>query len=118
MNNEMNELGFKISKYDLISGIIISLIIQRVFSFNHAMIYLLGVLIGITNFLVSIYSNKRWFVNNNTLLITSTIVRLLLVSILIIPFRGEASLIVAYAAGFTSHLVSLMYCTISRKGSA
>jgi hypothetical protein len=118
MNNEMNKLGFRISKYDIISGIIISLIIQQVFSFNHAIVYLLGVVIGITNFLVSIYANKKWFVNNNLLLIVSTIGRLILVSIMIIPFREEASLVVAYAAGFSSHFVSLIYCTINRKGSA
>lgn len=118
MNNEMNDLGLKISKYDILNGIVISSIILYVFSFNHAMVYLLGVIIAIINFLLTIYAHKTWFIKNNFLLVISTICRITLISIIIVPFSGETTLVVTYAAGFTSHFANLIYCTISRKGSA
>ena len=118
MKNQMNELVLKVSKYDFIIGFFISLVILYFLSFYHAIVYLLGVIIAIINFIASTYANKKWFINNNFLLIISTFCRIILVSIAIIPFIGQVTLVATYVAGFTSHFVNLSYCTISKKGSA
>lgn len=118
MDNGMNELGVKTSKYDIVFGIAISLIILYVFSFNHAMIYLLGVVVAVINFLVSIYAHEKWFLSNSFLFVICTIIRITLIPIIIIPFQQDLTLVVTYVAGFTSHFVNVFYCTIFKKGSA
>lgn len=118
MSNDLNELKIKVAKNDIISGLFIGLIILFAFSLSHAMVYLLGVIIAILNFWMQIYSNKKWFLNNNFLLIFSTFCRIMLVAIVIIPFIGDITLVVTYAAGFILHYINLGYCIISKKGSA
>lgn len=117
MGNEMKELGVKTSKYDILSGLVISLIILYIFSFNHAMVYLLGVIVAVMNFLISIYAYEKWFLNNSFLFVISTIVRITVIPIIIIPFRHDTILVVTYVAGFTAHFVNLSYCRIRKKGS-
>ncbi|MEG0642039.1 MAG: hypothetical protein RR515_05525 [Clostridium sp.] len=118
MSKEMNNLRWKITKYDMMSGLFMSLIIGVIFSFQVAIVYILGVAIGATNFIASIYAVNKWLLNNKVLIISTTFLRIFIISFLILPFIHEPKLLIAYIGGFISHYVVLIYCSINKKGSA
>lgn len=118
MSKEMNNILSKVTKYDMISGLFLSLIIGIFLSLAPAMIYLLGVVISMSNFLVNAYATKRWLLSNELKLTIISIARILLVVAVIIPFVSRLDLVVAYLIGFTSHYAILVYCGITQKGSA
>lgn len=118
MSKEMNNILSKVTKYDMISGLFLSLIIGIVFSFALSSIYLLGVVLSMGSFLINAYATERWLLSNGLKLTIISIVRILLVVIAIIPFVNSTQLVVAYLVGFSSHYAVLIYCGITTKGSA
>ncbi|MGG7176927.1 hypothetical protein ACQPU1_05025 [Clostridium paraputrificum] len=120
MSKEMNNLKAKVTKYDMTSGLFMSLIIGIIFSLKPAIVYLLGVTMAMINFQVSIYGTENWIFKKNKkgLILIVTICRILLVSALIIPFRNNVELLIAYLLGIITHYPVLIYCTLKKKGSA
>lgn len=118
MINEMNKLQVDISKRDAINGLIISIIIALIFSVKVAVVYLIGVCISILNFNISSYAINKWMTNKQSLIVIITFVRIFLVSLFTLFFINDMKLVLAYVFGFISHYINLIYCTISRKGSA
>lgn len=118
MSKEMNKLNYQIIKYDLLIGLFLSLIIGRLFSIKCALILILGLIVSLLNYLVGGYVISKWFFNANLRVLLVTIVRILLVALLIIPFADNRTFVITYIIGFTMHYLILISCTIMEKGSA
>lgn len=118
MSKEMNNILSKVTKYDMISGLFLSLIIGIFLSLAPAMIFLLGVMLSMSNFLLNAYFTDRWLLSKGLNLTIISIVRILLVVSIVIPFANNPQLVVAYLVGFSSHYAVLIYCGITMKGSA
>lgn len=118
MLSNMNKLDKHISKIDMLFGLFISIIIMFITSLKIAIIFLLGVSAALINYLLSSFFIKKYLVKNSKLIIISTIVRIILVSSIIILFISDVKLILTYILGFIAHYISLIYCTLFRKGSA
>lgn len=117
MSKEMNKLETKITKYDIVIGLFMSLIIALIFSYKIAIVYLLGIMIGMLNFLVSSYSTRRWLSVSKTLILTTSLARVVIVVMVILPFIHHIQLVLAYLVGFIMHYLVMIYCTLSMKGS-
>lgn len=110
MSKEMNKLLHKVIKYDLRSGILISLLIVLSSSFLNAMIYFLGITIGMLNFICSYYVTTKILFEGgikSALAVLITIFRILFVVIIAIPLRNNLIFVVLYVVGFISHLIIL-----------
>lgn len=117
MSKEMNKLQSEITKYDMMSGLFMSLIIGLIFTISTAIVFLLGVMMALVNFRLSIYFSNRWLLTNRFLLIISTFLRIILVSISIIPLLNNIKLLSAYILGLVFHFLVLIVCPIKTKGS-
>lgn len=117
MSKEMNKLQSKITKYDMLSGLFMSLIIVVIFSVQVALVYILGVIIGNINFISSVYVTNRWLLNNKILLLTTTFARIFIAAVMVVPFVRTPKLLIAYLVGFLTHYLVLICCSINKKGS-
>lgn len=120
MNKEVNKLLLQTVKYDLGSGLLISLVIVLISTFINAGIYLVGICIALVNFLISGYAIekklgkgvKRW------LFVLEFFLRMAFIVITILPFRHNEVYMLYYMAGFVSHYILLIGSNIiKRKGS-
>ena len=112
MSKEMNKLTVKITKYDMMSGLFMSLIIALVFSVKIALVYMLGIIVGNANFALSVYATNKWLMDNRIFLILITFFRIIAVAVMIIPFIHSIELVFAYIIGFLCHFLVLIYCSI------
>lgn len=118
MSKEMNKLKDEITKYDMMNGLFMSLIIGLIFSFQTAMGYLLGIIIAIINFRVSLYATIKLLNEGKSKGLLLTIIRIFMVAAITIPFSKNVKLVAFYLLGFMSHYLVLIYCTLKKKGSA
>lgn len=118
MSKEMNKLKDEITKYDMMNGLFMSLIIGLIFSFKTAMGYLLGIIIAIINFRVSLYATIKLLNEGKSKGLLLTIIRIFMVAAITIPFSKNVKLVAFYLLGFMSHYLVLIYCTLKKKGSA
>ena len=110
MCKEMNKLLKHMVKYDLGSGILISLLIALSSSFTNAMIYFLGIIVGLLNFICSYYVTTKILFKGgiqSVLAVFITFSRILLVAIIALPLMSNFKLIALYIIGFISHLIML-----------
>lgn len=122
MSKEMNKLLKDTMKFDLATGLLISLLIVLLSSFTNAIIYFVGICVSLCNFigsgyvitkLISTTKNKSGIIS-----FLITFLRLGLVLICAVPFIYDVKKIAFYMFGFISHyLVLISYGLISRKGS-
>lgn len=122
MSKEMNKLLKDTTKFDLTTGLLISLLIIVLSSFTNAIIYFVGICVSLCNFigsgyvitkLISTTKNKSGIIS-----FLITFLRLGLVLICAVPFIYDVKKIAFYMFGFISHyLVLISYGLISRKGS-
>lgn len=122
MSKEMNKLLKDTTKFDLTTGLLISLLIIVLSSFTNAIIYFVGICVSLCNFIGSGYViTKLTSTTKNKSGIISfliTFLRLGLVLICAVPFIYDVKKIAFYMFGFISHyLVLISYGLISRKGS-
>lgn len=119
MSKEMNRLLKNTIKYDFVSGILISLLIVLSSSFLNAMIYFLGILVGMLNFSCSYYVTNRFLFkdgSNGAIALFITILRIMFVVIIAIPMVNNLKFIALYMAGFISHLIILsISCILKNK---
>ena len=117
MSKEMNNLERKITKYDMIIGLFMSLIISIFFSFKFAMTLFLGIVVGMLNYLAISFSTKRWLGESKVFILMASFGRILLVVIAILPFVNNIKLVLAYLLGIILDQVVRLYCTLTVKGS-
>ncbi|MGL5152557.1 MAG: hypothetical protein ACRC7N_18520 [Clostridium sp.] len=109
MSKVMNELDEKIINYDLKMGLFIAVFIGIVLSFKLALIFMLGLIISIINLITTKFIIIKW--TNKLIIILSTLLRIMLVVMISIPFIYEMGTILAYLLGYSSHFIFLMiYC--------
>lgn len=120
MNEDMNKLLRGITKYDLGSGLLISLVISLSYSFLSAIIYFIGICVGLLNFWGSWYVTSRICKKggSKTLILLISFFRITLIAMLALIFINDISKISFYLLGLISHYIILMiYALKNRKGS-
>ncbi|ALB48229.1 MULTISPECIES: hypothetical protein [Clostridium] len=120
MNKEVNKLLLQTIKYDLGSGLLISLIIVLISTFINAGIYMIGMCVSLINFLASGYIVGKFLDKNRAWIIIPTyFIRMAFIIATIFPFLGNMEYVIYYMIGFVSHYVLLIVFRIkeNRKGS-
>ncbi|MFQ9616750.1 MAG: hypothetical protein ACLRY8_15240 [Clostridium butyricum] len=119
MSKDMNKLLQQTIKYDLGSGLLIALLIVLSSSFLNAMMYFLGTIVGMLNFVCSYYVTTKMLFEGgarSVLAVLITFFRILAVVIIAIPLMNNLRFVVLYVAGFISHLVVLgISCMLKNK---
>ncbi|NAS18278.1 hypothetical protein GND98_010460 [Clostridium butyricum] len=119
MSKDMNKLLQQTIKYDLGSGLLIALLIVLSSSLLYAMIYLLGIVVGLLNFLCSYYvTNKFLFKQGagSAIALFITILRIMLVIAIAVPLVNNFKFVALYLAGFISHLIIMsISCILKNK---
>ena len=113
----MNKLERGISKIDICFGLLFSIVIS-ILSLKVAMVFFIGVIVALINYLVRATIIRKFLLGQAWVVVLSSCVRIILISVVIIPFINDVKLIFAYLIGFLLHYISTVYCTIYRKGSA
>lgn len=119
MSKDMNKLLQQTIKYDLGSGLLIALLIVLSSSFLNAMMYFLGIIVGMLNFVCSYYVTTKMLFEGgarSVLAVLITFFRILAVVIIAIPLMNNLRFVVLYVVGFISHLVVLgISCMLKNK---
>lgn len=113
----MNKLERGISKIDICFGLLFSIVIS-ILSLKVAMVFFIGVIVALINYLVRATIIRKFLLGQAWVVVLSSCVRIILISVVVIPFINDVKLIFAYLIGFLLHYISTVYCTIYRKGSA
>lgn len=113
----MNKLERGISKIDICFGLLFSIVIS-ILSLKVAMVFFIGVIVALINYLVRATIIRKFLLRQAWVVVLSSCVRIILISVVIIPFINDVKLIFVYLIGFLLHYISTVYCTIYRKGSA
>ena len=116
MNKEMNKLRAKITKYDMVCGLFMSLLIGAISNRKIALTFLLGISIAVVNYIVSVYAITKWLEKKSYRVLIIATLRVFLITICAMPFIYNFELIAAYLIGFTSHFIVQGYCIISKEG--
>ena len=120
MSKVVNKFLNEMIKYDLYGGFIISLILSVVVNTKFAIIYLIGVVVALVNFLISgkIMKNRLSRKKSGMLFQISYFIRIVAVVGLAVPFMSQLINLVAYVIGYLSHFVFItVYWIKSQKGS-
>lgn len=119
MDKDMNQLGKKIIKNDLLVGLFMSVFIGLILTFKCAVIYYLGLAIGVINFKVSSILIEKLSIKGKTfLIILFSQLKIATIVLLSIPFVGKLEWIGSYLFGFISHFIFMtIYCIVKKKGS-
>lgn len=119
MNKEVNKLLLQAVKYDLGSGLLISLIIILISTFINAGIYMVGMCVALLNFLSSGYVVGKFLKKNKALIIVLTyFLRMGFIIVTILPFVKNMQYMMYYMIGFVSHYILLIgFNIICKKGS-
>lgn len=119
MKKEMNKLLLQMVKYDLGSGLLISLMIILISTFINAGIYMAGMCTSLINFLISGYVVRNCLTKSRAWIILVTyFLRMGFIILTIIPFVKNMQYTIYYIVGFCSHYVLLIGSNIMRrKGS-
>lgn len=120
MNKEVNKLLLQAVKYDLGSGLLISLIIILISTFVNAGIYMVGICVALINFLASGYITEKFLTKNKVWVIIPTyFIRMAFIVITILPFVKNIQYMIYYMTGFVSHYILIIVFSIkkNRKGS-
>ncbi|NLK94343.1 MAG: hypothetical protein GX275_03990 [Clostridiales bacterium] len=117
MHQKINKLQLRVIRLDLIVGFLISLISSVVLSLEISIVYYFGVIIALMNFLIHYYTTIKWLGNNLLLLSITSLLRVLIIALLVIPIRNNMSLVLAYVFAIIFHQVIVIYSTSRQKGS-
>ncbi len=110
MSKEMNKLHKRIAKYNMICGLFMSLIIGLIFNLQMAVIFLLGVIIGLLGYISRVIVVKKWIGKGTFGILFTTLIRICLVVALLLPFINDMELVIAYLAGFILNFIVEGYC--------
>lgn len=115
MSKEMNKLISIVAKYDMISGLFMSLIIGLIFNSQTALVFLLGIFVSVVNFAISVFETTNWLGKNSFKLIVSRMARIFFILICAFPFIHKFELITSYLVGYMIHFIVLSYCIYRRR---
>jgi hypothetical protein len=117
MKKEMNKLLLQTAKYDLGSGLLISLIILLISTFINAGIYMIGICVALVNFFAYGYTIEKNLGKSirHWLFVLEFFLRMAFIVLTILPFRNNMVYMLYYMAGFISHYVLLIGSNIIRK---
>lgn len=118
MSKGINKVLNETIKLDLITGLLISLLIVLSSSFLYAMIYFLGIIVGLLNYVCSYYvTNKMLFKGGvkSILSILITFARIFGVAGIAVLLKNDITFVVLYIFGFISYLVMLGISCIKNK---
>lgn len=112
MNTDMNKFLKKVTKYDLISGLLIFLVIGFIQSFTFALIYLIGISISLINFMISAYMTAKYLGQEGHATKTLIVSFFRVASIIIIAacFVQNTKYITFYVVGLVVHYATLIGC--------
>ena len=109
MSKEMNKTFKIMIKYDLIGGIIITIILWCLINYKIAFIFLLGLLVSLLNGIISgIILEYSLTKNKSIILSLSYFLRISLILIVSLPFIKNLNTIISYILGYTSHFGFLL----------
>ena len=121
MNKDMNKLLLQAIKYDLISGVLISLLIGLFSDFTYAGIYAVGICVALVNLLIYAYTIEKNLGKGirHWLFVLEFFLRMAFIVCTILPFRNNMVYMLYYMAGFISHYILLIGSNIitRKKGS-
>lgn len=113
----MNNFQSFVVKYDMLTGIFMSLLLGWLFSFKYACIFMVGIIIGGINFIWIINSTKKWLGENQVLFLLSSVVRILLTIIIALVLRKDVVMIIFYISGIIVEQFIRLFCSYKWKGS-
>lgn len=116
MSKEMNKLKLKITKYNVIYSLFMSLIIAIFFNSTRGLVYLLGNIIAIMNFNLNIYVTTKCIESQRYRIIFIAFLRIFLAVGCTLFFIKKIDLVIFYLLGLISHLVVLIFCVVYKKG--
>lgn len=114
MNRDMNKLLKNVTKYDLISGLLMFLVIGFIKSFTFATIYIIGISVALINFVISAYMTFKYLGKEGhaaKVLIVSFL-RVALIIIIAACFIKNTKYITFYIIGLVTHYAVLIGCGI------
>lgn len=114
----INKSSNNIVNSELKFSLFIFIFMLLLFNIQTAIIYFIGVTIGLGNFLLNSISVRNWLINKRYLYFISTFLRIFIVAAIIIFFVNSRTHTIAYVSGLVTHYLYLFYFTISKKGSA
>ena len=112
----MNKLKLKITKYNVIYSLFMSLIIAIFFNSTRGLVYLLGNIIAIINFNLNIYVTTKCIESQRYRIIFIAFLRIFLAVGCTLFFIKKIDLVIFYLLGLISHLVVLIFCVVYKKG--
>lgn len=115
---EINELQRKVVKYEIFVGVFISILLAVIFSFKVSASYLLGTIVSLANFIMSVYVFNKWLGKKNCYILISSLFRVIFVGVMAIPFINNLKLLIAYLLAYIIHLICMSSSVVSKKGSA
>ncbi|MCR4943582.1 MAG: hypothetical protein K5986_03840 [Clostridium sp.] len=106
----MNKLQHKITKYNMLCGLFMSLIIGLIFNLQIAAIFLLGIAIGLLSYISRVIVVKKWIGKGTIRILTTTFLRIFVIVGIVIPIMYDLKLVAAYLAGFIMHFLVEGFC--------
>lgn len=110
MSKEMNKLLGKITKYNMICGLFMSLIIGMLFNLQMAVFFLLGITISFMGYISRVYVMEKWINKGTYKILITTYLRIFITVALIIPIMYDFKLVISYLLGFIFHFLVEGYC--------
>lgn len=117
MDSKFNNLQSKVVYFDLIGGFVISLLLLSVLSSKILIVYYFGIIVALINFLIHNYTTRKWLGVRGMLLLITSLFRVLIIALLVIPIRNSMNLVFAYVIGIIFHQMIVIFSTINGKGS-
>lgn len=118
MIREINELQRKVIKNEILIGIFISILFAVVFSLKVSASYLIGTIVSLANFIISVYAFDKWLGKKNYYILISSLFRVIFVGAVAVLFINNFKLLVAYLLAYVIHLICMSSSVVSKKGSA
>jgi len=106
----MNKQEKRITKYNIILGLFMSLIIGLIFNLQMAVTFFIGVIVGFLGYISRVVVVKKWIGSGTIQILFTTFVRICIIVILIIPIMYDLKLVVSYLSGFMINFIIEGYC--------
>lgn len=110
MSKEMNKLQKRITKYNIICGLFMSLIIGLIFNLQIAVIFFIGMLVGLIGYISRAIVVKKWIGRGTFQILITTFIRICLIVALIFPIIYDFKLVISYLVGFMMNFLIEGFC--------
>ena len=110
MSKEMNKLQKRITKYNIICGLFMSLIIGLIFNLQIAVTFCIGMLVGLIGYISRSIVVEKWIGRGTFQILITTFIRICLIVSLIFPIMHDFKLVISYLVGFMINFLIEGYC--------